>query len=81
MSDNNDKLKHSKRLHKDENAINKQKAIAKSHGVDPGHEHGLAKKHVMNCGDSNCVLCGNPRKFFKEKTIQERRKEQDPGDE
>jgi len=31
----------------------------------------------MNCGDSNCVMCGNPRKFFNEPTQQEKRLFQD----
>lgn len=26
--------------------------------------------HMKNC---SCILCGNPRKYFKEKTIQEKR--------
>jgi hypothetical protein len=30
----------------------------------------------MNCGNPNCVMCANPRKVFKEKTIQEKRLEQ-----
>jgi len=73
MSKEEDKFKHSKRLLKDENAIKKQSKIAKSHGFLIGPEHRLAKVHATTCGDSNCVMCGNPRKFFKELTIQERR--------
>jgi hypothetical protein len=38
--------------------------------------HAYAKRSATTCGDSNCVMCGNPRKFFKEKTIQEKRFEQ-----
>ena len=34
------------------------------------------KKEDSNCGNPNCVMCGNPRKTFKEKTIQEKRLEQ-----
>jgi hypothetical protein len=30
----------------------------------------------MNCGNPNCHMCGNPRKIWKEKTIQEKRFEQ-----
>ena len=77
MSKDEDKIKHSRRLLKDDNAIKKQSKIAKSHGVPTGPEHRLAKIHATTCGDSNCVMCGNPRKFFKEKTIQEKRLEQD----
>jgi len=77
MSKDEDKIKHSRRLLKDDNAIKKQSKIAKSHGFPAGPEHRLAKIHATTCGDSNCVMCGNPRKFFKEKTIQEKRLEQD----
>lgn len=71
MSDDFTKAKRSKRLHKDEVAIQKQLKIAKRYKVDPKHAHGLAKKHFANCGNPNCVMCANPRKVFKEKTIQE----------
>lgn len=69
------KIKHSKRIQQKENHINKQVKIAKSYGipVKPGEEHYLAKHSATNCGDPNCVMCGNPRKFFKEPTIQEKR--------
>jgi hypothetical protein len=76
MSHEEDKFKHSKRLLKDENAINKQIKIAKSHGFPVGPEHRLAKIHATTCGDPDCVMCGNPRKFFKEPTIQEKRFDQ-----
>lgn len=77
MSNEHDRLKHSRRLHKDHVAINKQKKIAKSHGFPIGPEHRLSKIHATTCGDPNCAMCGNPRKFFKERTIQERRFDQD----
>lgn len=83
MSDEISKIKHSKRLQKDENAIKKQIKIAKEYGVPvKEHEgHRFAKKHVLNCGNPKCVMCGNPRKTFGEKTIQEKRNEQiDLGD-
>lgn len=35
--------------------------------------HRFHKRHALNCGDSHCVMCGNPRKFFGEKTFQERK--------
>jgi hypothetical protein len=76
MSSEEDKLKHSKRLHKEEAVIKRQTKIAKAHGFPTGPEHRLAKVHATTCGDSNCVMCGNPRKFFGEKTIQERKFEQ-----
>lgn len=76
MSHEQDKFTHSKRLQKDENAINKQKKIADLHGnTTPAHAY--AKLHATTCGDSNCVMCGNPRKFFGEVTTQEKRMMQD----
>jgi hypothetical protein len=77
MSKEEDKFKHSKRLLKDENAIKKQSKIAKAHGFPTGPEHRLGKVHATTCGDSNCVMCGNPRKFFGEETVQEQRLFQD----
>lgn len=78
MSTEQDKIKHSKRLHKEESAIKKQMKIAKSHGVvvNQYEGHRYAKKHALNCGDPKCVLCMNPRKSLGEKTIQEQRLEQ-----
>jgi hypothetical protein len=32
----------------------------------------MSKHHAMDCGQPGCILCGNPRKLFKEKTIQEK---------
>ena len=72
-----DKFKHSKRLQKDENTIKKQTRIAKSAGLDITEPHKFAKHHAVNCGNSNCVFCSNPRKIFKELTQQEKRLFQD----
>jgi hypothetical protein len=77
MSTEQDKFKHSKRLLKDENAVKKQTKIAKSTGSDISEPHRFAKRHAMNCGNPNCVMCGNPRKTFKELTQQEKRLFQD----
>ena len=78
MSHEEDKFKHSKRLLKDENAINKQVKIAKSHGTfnqtNIRQPHRLAKHHAMDCGNPLCYLCGNPRKTHKDRlTAQEKR--------
>ena len=81
MSDAADKVKHSKRLLKDQNAITKQTKILKAHHLPIKDPHKFAKKHALNCGNPNCVLCANPRKTIKEKTIQEKRFDQDLGDE
>ena len=73
MSTEEDKIKHSKRLHQEENAIKKQVKIAKAAGVTNIEPHKFAKHHAMDCGNPECVMCGNPRKIWKEKTIQEKR--------
>ena len=77
MSKEEDKIKHSKRLQKDENVIKKQTKIAKSHGIEVTEPHKFAKHHAMDCGNPKCVLCGNPRKTFSELTAQEKRLFQD----
>jgi hypothetical protein len=77
VSTEEDKFKHSKRLLKDENAVKKQVNIAKEHGVPIKDAHKFSKQHVMNCGNPNCVMCGNPRKTFNQSTLQERRMFQD----
>jgi hypothetical protein len=77
LSTEEDKFKHSKRLLKDENAVKKQVRIAKEHGVPIKDAHKFAKHHALNCGNPNCVMCGNPRKTFNELTLQERRMFQD----
>lgn len=70
------KIKHSKRIHQKENHIKKQTKIAKAYGIDVKEPHKFAKQCVMNCGNPNCVMCGNPRKVFKDKTIKEKSFEQ-----
>ena len=80
MSTEQDKFKHSKRLLKDENAVKRQTKIGKQYGMskkEMDQPHRLAKRHAMSCGDPNCVMCGNPRKFFNEPTQQEKRLFQD----
>ena len=77
MSKEQDKIKHSKRLLKDENAVKKQTKIAKDFGIPVTEPHKFAKHHAMNCGNPKCVMCGNPRKTFKELTQQEKRMFQD----
>jgi len=77
MSKEQDKIKHSKRLQKDENVIKKQTKIAKDFGIPVTEPHKFAKHHAMNCGNPKCVMCANPRKTFKELTQQEKRMFQD----
>jgi hypothetical protein len=77
MSHEADKFNHSKRLQKNENAVNKQVKIAKEHGVPIKDPHRLEKHHVMDCGNPGCILCSNPRRAWNELTIQEKRKFQE----
>ena len=69
-----EKDKHAKRLQQKENHIKKQMKIRKAHGFPEEKDaHKYHKRSGTTCGDANCVMCGNPRKFFKERTIQEKR--------
>jgi hypothetical protein len=76
MSNEDEKLKHSKRIFETDNAVKKQVKIAKVYGTNIEQPHKFAKVHALNCGNPNCVMCANPRKTFNEKTIQEKRLEQ-----
>lgn len=82
MSNELAKYLNSRRRHKDEAAIAKQVKIAKAHGLTNRDKavkepHRLSKHHAMDCGQPGCMLCGNPRKIFKERTAQENRLFQD----
>lgn len=72
----NDKSKHQERIQQKENKIKKQLKIAKAFDIPNKEPHKLLKRSVLSCGNSRCVLCANPRKTFKEKTIQEQKFEQ-----
>lgn len=77
MSNEFTKEKRSKRLHSEETSIKRQVKIAKAHGLTDKDKavkqaHRLAKHHAMDCGQPGCALCGNPRKLYKERTIQEK---------
>lgn len=86
MSTEQDKIKHSKRQLQKENHVKRQMNIRKVHSFPdygiPGvssdeSPHRYHKVSGMTCGDSNCVMCGNPRKFFGDITQQEKRLIQD----
>lgn len=89
MSNQDDKNKHNTRMHRAWRAIKKQLGIIKqrktfagsSKSIDESQPHRLAKHHALDCGQPNCLYCGNPRhnKFHKGKdklTTQERRNNQ-----
>jgi len=75
MSKDEDKKKHSKRIHQKESVVKNKMKVAKAYGW----KHILAQPHkylkcsVFSCGNPNCIFCMNPRKAFKEKTMQERK--------
>ena len=46
--------------------------IAKAYNIPVREPHTLQDHSAVTCGDSNCVMCGNPRKFFKDPTVQEK---------
>jgi len=78
MSTEAEKTKRNKRIQATSRAINRQVRIRKHYtgryALEPVSEpHRYHKQSSMNCGRSDCAMCGNPRKFFNERTIQERR--------
>ena len=73
MSNPDQKAKHANRIHKKEVKIEKQRKIAKTYGIEEKEPHRYAKHHALDCGNPKCVMCANPRKVFKEKTIQEKK--------
>ena len=83
MSNDTAKFLNSRRRHKNDVAIARQVKIAKAHGLthkDKARKepHRLAKHHVMDCGNPQCPLCGNPRRTHKDTlTAQEKRLFQD----
>lgn len=82
MSNQNHKIKNSLRRHRDRVAVKRQLEIVKdtlgsSQSALVDQPHRLNKHHGLNCGQSGCVMCGNPRKIFGEPTIQEKRLFQD----
>jgi len=88
MSKEEDKFKHSKRLHRLWATVKRQLKIAKSIGNTKyiGEPHRLAKHHAADCGQPGCVFCANPRHNSSVKgkdklTVQERRNNQKSTDE
>ena len=82
MSNDTAKYINSRRRHKNDVAIARQVRIAKAHGLGFHDKaikepHRMAKHHAMDCGQPGCMLCGNPRKIFKQRTTQEKRMYQD----
>ena len=71
------KQKHQRRIQQKNNHIQKQCKILKEYSIPVGEPHKLHKTRAMNCGNPHCYMCANPRKVFKEETMQERKHKQD----
>lgn len=74
--DTDTKYKHSKRIQQKQNHLNKQLDLAKAYRMTVEEPHRYQKQHLLNCGIPKCIICSNPRKIFKEKTIKEKSFEQ-----
>jgi hypothetical protein len=84
MSNEENKLAHGRRIQQKNRHIARQVRIRQAHKFpNPTKDGRIEKPHRyhktsgVTCGDSRCAMCGNPRKFFKEPTVQERRFDQD----
>jgi hypothetical protein len=83
MSNEESKLAHGRRIQQKNRHIARQVRIRQAHkfpGINTGKvdsPHRYHKTSGVTCGDSHCAMCGNPRKFFKELTMQEKRWLQD----
>jgi len=78
VSNQSQREKHGERFFQKIKKLARKLKLAKEYH----HEHALKNPHkyhkqsLFNCGNPDCVMCMNPRKAFKEKTIQERKFEQ-----
>ena len=89
MTQPTDKSVRGRRIQQKNRHIDRQVRIRQVHGYNPVNEapasggqvepnsHRHHKVSGVTCGNSRCFMCGNPRKFFKERTMQEQRKMQD----
>lgn len=82
MSNEANKLAHGRRIQQKNRHIARQVRIRQAYkfsGPDNKADspHRYHKVSGVTCGDSRCFMCGNPRKFFKERTMQEKRQMQD----
>jgi len=79
MSNEQERIKHSKRRHANQVAIARQMAIIKAYNhSDPrsSEPHRYVKRHAMGCANPRCIMCSNPRKVWGEATMQEKRFDQ-----
>lgn len=81
MSNAVEKAKNATRRFRDEVAVKKQIKIAKQHGFKINDDvikqpHRLVKHHAMDCGVTNCPLCGNQRRNKSAKTKEKLTKQE-----
>jgi len=69
-----------RRLRNTTKKIQRQVVIAKQHNIPIKNSHRYNKQSPMNCGNPKCLMCMNPRKVWKQKTIGERKFQQDNGE-
>jgi hypothetical protein len=82
MSDIETKEKHSKRIQQKKNTVKNKIKIAKAYNWTDvvKQPHRYLKCSLFSCGNKHCIFCGNPRKIWKEETIQEKRQKQKAND-
>ena len=76
MSEYFEEPKRAKRIRKTQKAVDRQVKIAKDHGIPIEEPHKFHKHRATDCGQPACVMCGNPRKIWKQKTMQEKKFEE-----
>lgn len=75
MSDQETKVSRSKRIQRSKNKGIKRFKDAKQLspiGVPEKYTHRFEDRSWFTCGNSNCVMCGNPRKFWSELSLKEK---------
>ena len=75
MSNQSQREKHGERFFQKIKKLARKLKLAKEYGYDHvlKNPHKYHKQSPFNCGNPDCVMCMNPRKAFKEKTMQERK--------
>lgn len=78
MSDQETKISRSKRFSKSKNRGLKRYKDALIAPLTDGlkYTRRFEDRSYFTCGNSNCIMCGNPRKFFDLKTLKEQSDEQ-----
>ena len=77
MSEYFEEPKRAKRIRKTQRAIDRQVKIAKQYNIPVDHEHSFHKHRATDCGIPGCVMCSNPRRVWNDKTMQEKKFEED----